>query len=115
MPTHSGPILIIILLGLLFFTPLVLQPDAVLYSDYSDFINYHIPVKRFLVLKKYYFPVGLSAKLKTDAHLRHLRPPNDSSLFIHNTISRCAPNAYAAFPNVWEQYVTVGIVKKILH
>jgi hypothetical protein len=43
------PILIIILLGLLFFMPLFLQPDAVLYSDYSDFINYHIPVKRFLV------------------------------------------------------------------
>jgi hypothetical protein len=43
------PCATIVLLGLLFFAPLVFQPDAVLYSDYSDFINYHLPCKYFLV------------------------------------------------------------------
>lgn len=47
--SRLAPIAVIIFLGLLFFTPLVLQPDAVLYSDYSDFINYHLPCKYFLV------------------------------------------------------------------
>ncbi len=49
MTSRGWPIGILILLGLLFFWPLALQPDAVLYSPYSDFINYHIPVKHFLV------------------------------------------------------------------
>jgi len=43
------PPLVIILLGLLFFAPLLFAPAGVLYSDYSDFINYHIPCKAFLV------------------------------------------------------------------
>jgi hypothetical protein len=44
-----GPPFLIALLGLAFFSPLAIQPDGVLYSDYSDFINYHIPCKYFLV------------------------------------------------------------------
>jgi hypothetical protein len=47
--SRVAPIGLIVLLGLVFFAPLVLQPDAVLYSDYSDFMNYHIPCKYFLV------------------------------------------------------------------
>ena len=41
--------LLITLLGLLFFHDLVLHPDRVLYSDYSDLIALHLPAKRFLV------------------------------------------------------------------
>jgi hypothetical protein len=47
--TRVAPIALIVILGLVFFAPLVVQPSAVLYSDYSDFINYHIPCKYFLV------------------------------------------------------------------
>jgi hypothetical protein len=39
---------LISLLGLLFFTELVLQPSAVLYSDQSDLIPFHLASKRFL-------------------------------------------------------------------
>ncbi|MBL8799290.1 MAG: YfhO family protein [Planctomycetia bacterium] len=49
MSIRGWPIGFLIVLGLLFFWPLVLQPLAVLYSPYSDFINYHVPVKHFLV------------------------------------------------------------------
>jgi hypothetical protein len=42
-------VVILVIVGPLLFLPLILHPTAVLYSDYSDFINYHIPVKSFLV------------------------------------------------------------------
>ncbi len=45
----SRALLLIALLGLLFFHDLVLHPDRVLYSDYSDLIALHLPAKRFLV------------------------------------------------------------------
>src|SRR5437773_12527602 len=36
-------------LGLIFFAPLVLHPNPVLYSDHSDLLAEHVPAKRFLV------------------------------------------------------------------
>jgi hypothetical protein len=42
-------LLLIALLGLLFFHDLLLHPDQVLYSDYSDLLALHLPAKRFLV------------------------------------------------------------------
>jgi hypothetical protein len=47
--SRCRPILVLALLGIVFFAPLAVWPDALLYSDYSDFINYHVPCKYFLV------------------------------------------------------------------
>src|SRR5947209_18043623 len=44
-----GPLILILLLGLLFFAPLLLHPSWVLYSDYSDLLTYQVPQMRFLV------------------------------------------------------------------
>jgi hypothetical protein len=49
MPVRRYPLLLIPLLGLLFFHDLLLHPDQVLYSDYSDLLALHLPAKRFLV------------------------------------------------------------------
>ena len=49
MRDRIGPYLVIALLGLCFFSDLVLQPSSVLYSDHSDFLAMHLPMKRFLV------------------------------------------------------------------
>ncbi|HEY7311011.1 MAG TPA: hypothetical protein VH643_16725 [Gemmataceae bacterium] len=49
MPARRYPFLLIPLLGLLFFHDLLLHPDRVLYSDYSDLLALHLPAKRFLV------------------------------------------------------------------
>lgn len=42
------PLLVITLLGLLFFADLVVHPGQLLYSDYSDMIPLHLPARRFL-------------------------------------------------------------------
>src|SRR5205085_1691373 len=42
-------VLLLTLLGLLFFFPLLLHPTETLYSDQSDLLAEHIPAKRFLV------------------------------------------------------------------
>jgi hypothetical protein len=44
-----GHLLFIVLLGLLFFSDLVLHPEQTLYSDYSDLLTLHLPSKHFLV------------------------------------------------------------------
>jgi hypothetical protein len=44
-----GPSGLLILLACLFFAPLVLHPSQVLYSDHSDMLAMHLPMKRFLV------------------------------------------------------------------
>jgi hypothetical protein len=49
MSTHRGSLLLITLLGLLFFVNLVLHPTQTLYSDCSDFFVLHLPQKHFLV------------------------------------------------------------------
>lgn len=49
MLTRLAPILILAGLVLLFFAPLVVQPDGVLYSDHSDLLAHYLPAKRFLV------------------------------------------------------------------
>jgi len=41
-------VVLITLAGLVFFTPLLLHPAQVLYSDHSDLLAQHIPAKRFL-------------------------------------------------------------------
>ena len=43
------PPLAIALLALLFFADLLVHPGWILYSDHSDIISEHIPVRRFLV------------------------------------------------------------------
>src|SRR5437660_8524813 len=43
------PYTLLALLGLLFFGNLVLHPTQVLYSDHSDLLAMHVPMKRFLV------------------------------------------------------------------
>src|SRR5947199_9483709 len=48
MLTRHRPCLVLAALWLLYFHPLVLRPAAVLYSDYSDFLAEHLPVKLFL-------------------------------------------------------------------
>lgn len=47
--THLGPCLLIALVGIGFFTELVLHPTQTLYSDQSDLLAMHVPMKRFLV------------------------------------------------------------------
>jgi len=47
--TRLASPLILAGLVLLFFAPLVVQPDAVLYSDHSDLLAHYLPAKRFLV------------------------------------------------------------------
>lgn len=42
-------LILLTMLGLVFFFPLLLQPAQVLYSDQSDLLAEHIPAKRFLV------------------------------------------------------------------
>jgi hypothetical protein len=49
MPTTWRQPAIIVVLGLLFFLPLLLHPDQVLYSDHSDLLTETLPAKRFLV------------------------------------------------------------------
>lgn len=49
MFARLGPLLLLFLLGLLFFVQLVLHPDQVLYSDHSDILAEHLPAKHFLV------------------------------------------------------------------
>ena len=49
MLVHLRPYLLLALLGLVFFSPLVLHPSGTLYSPGSDLIAEHIPAKRFLV------------------------------------------------------------------
>jgi hypothetical protein len=44
-----APCLLLILLACIFFAPLVLHPAQVLYSDHSDMLAMHLPMKRFLV------------------------------------------------------------------
>ena len=43
------PYTLLTLAGLLFFFNLVLHPTRVLYSDHSDLLAMHLPMKRFLV------------------------------------------------------------------
>jgi hypothetical protein len=43
------PYLLLAFLGVLFFADVVLHPDQVLYSDHSDLLAMHLPMKRFLV------------------------------------------------------------------
>ncbi|MGE3805098.1 MAG: hypothetical protein AB7K24_10540 [Gemmataceae bacterium] len=40
--------ILFVVVALVFFLPLLLRPAALLYSDYSDFIGYHLPCKAFL-------------------------------------------------------------------
>ncbi|HEV3119765.1 MAG TPA: hypothetical protein VGY58_22085, partial [Gemmataceae bacterium] len=49
MADRVKPYLFLALLGLLFFGDLVLHPTQVLYSDHSDLLAMHLPMKRFLV------------------------------------------------------------------
>ncbi|HTU22131.1 MAG TPA: hypothetical protein VMG10_29095 [Gemmataceae bacterium] len=46
--TSSRALLLITLLGVLFFHDLLLHPDRVLYSDHSDLLALHLPAKVFL-------------------------------------------------------------------
>lgn len=46
---RAGPYLILTALTLVFFAALVLHPNEVLYSDYSDLLAEHLPAKRFWV------------------------------------------------------------------
>src|SRR5947199_5077963 len=48
MLTRHRPCLLLAALWLLYFHPLVLRPAAVLYSDYSDFLAEHLPVRLLL-------------------------------------------------------------------
>jgi len=43
------PYLLLAVLGLLFFSDLVLHPAQILYADHSDLLAMHLPMKRFLV------------------------------------------------------------------
>jgi hypothetical protein len=43
------PLLALVLVALLFFAPLLLQPSGVLYAPHSDLLAMHLPMKRFLV------------------------------------------------------------------
>src|SRR5438874_3027580 len=47
--SRIGLPLLLALLGLVFFWPLFLHPDQVLYSGHSDLLAMHLPMKRFLV------------------------------------------------------------------
>jgi hypothetical protein len=49
MRNPLGPYFLLALLGLVFFAPLVLHPTETLYSDNSDLLALHLPLKRFLV------------------------------------------------------------------
>ena len=49
MLRRFAPCLLLILLACIFFAPLVLHPAQVLYSDHSDMLAMHLPMKRFLV------------------------------------------------------------------
>ncbi|HEV8061312.1 MAG TPA: hypothetical protein VGP68_15645 [Gemmataceae bacterium] len=49
MLRRFAPALLLILLGGAFFAPLVVHPDQVLFSDHSDMLAMHLPMKRFLV------------------------------------------------------------------
>ena len=49
MLRRFAPCLLLILLACVFFAPLVLHPAQVLYSDHSDMLAMHLPMKRFLV------------------------------------------------------------------
>jgi Bacterial membrane protein YfhO len=49
MLSKLRPSLLILVLGLVFFWPLVLYPTQTLYSDHSDLLAEHIPARRFLV------------------------------------------------------------------
>ena len=49
MLRRFAPAMLLIFLAGVFFTPLVLDPEQVLYSDHSDMLAMHLPMKRFLV------------------------------------------------------------------
>jgi Bacterial membrane protein YfhO len=49
MLRRLGPYLLLALLALVFFGDVVLHPTQVLYSDHSDLLAMHLPMKRFLV------------------------------------------------------------------
>jgi len=49
MVKRWGPQLLLAVLGLVFFSELVLHPTQTLYSDYSDLFILHLPAKKFLV------------------------------------------------------------------
>src|SRR5262245_5580110 len=49
MPARLAPYALLAALGLVFFAPLLLHPTHTLYSDHSDLIVFHTPLKRFLV------------------------------------------------------------------
>ena len=49
MQLRYGPLLLIPVLGLLFFAKLVFHPSWVLYTDYSDLLIYQVPQMRYLV------------------------------------------------------------------
>src|SRR5215468_4363328 len=49
VPQRVRPYLTISALALVFFAPLVAHPTGVLYSDHSDMLAMHLPMKRFLV------------------------------------------------------------------
>jgi hypothetical protein len=49
MLSRLSPYLLLALLALLFFGDVVLYPTQVLYSDHSDLLAMHLPMKRFLV------------------------------------------------------------------
>jgi hypothetical protein len=49
MQNCLGPYLLLAALGLAFFSPLLLHPTQTLYSDHSDLLTAHLPLKHFLV------------------------------------------------------------------
>src|SRR5262245_27523930 len=49
MRNGLGPYLLLAALGLAFFAPLVLHPTETLYSEHSDLLALHLPLKHFLV------------------------------------------------------------------
>lgn len=48
-PFRLSPYLALVLLGLVFFVPLVVHPGWVIYSEHSDLLALHLPGGRFLV------------------------------------------------------------------
>jgi hypothetical protein len=49
VPVRLFPFVLLSALALLFFADLLMHPDQVLYSDHSDLLAMHLPMKRFLV------------------------------------------------------------------
>src|SRR5262245_46481370 len=63
------------------------------------------PVKGGFVFEEYHFAISLSAKLKTNSNLFHIRHPEHGVILKHRAIARRSADTYCSFTHIGEYHI----------